>query len=138
MSVKYTSPPDRFQYYLQVWELVKQIPPGKVATYGQIASMIPPPEGVNSSTYQSFSPRWVGGAMAACPDDVPWQRVVNAQGKISMRQGEGHMLQRSLLESEGIVFNKGERIDLNRYSWHGNSDVQAAKPWIQTSFDELI
>ena len=65
--------------------LVRQVPSGKVVTYGQIAQMLPPPEEMDFETYQALSPRWVGSAMAACPDDVPWQRVINAQGKISDR-----------------------------------------------------
>ena len=51
-----------------------------MVTYGQIAQMLPPPEEMDFETYQALSPRWVGSAMAACPDDVPWQRVINAQG----------------------------------------------------------
>src|SRR3970040_1373572 len=86
-------------YYEQVWTLVRQVPRGKVATYGQIALMIPPPVGVDFESYKAFSPRWVGGAMAACPDDVPWQRVINSQGKISERPGAER--QRQLLERSG-------------------------------------
>jgi methylated-DNA-protein-cysteine methyltransferase-like protein len=85
--MQYTSPPDQQAYYEQVWHLVRQVPPGKVVTYGQIAQMIPPPEGVDPQEYKAFGPRWVGGAMAACPDDIPWQRVINSQGKISQRPG---------------------------------------------------
>ena len=80
--MRYSSPPNQQAYYEQVWQLVRQIPRGKVASYGQIALMIPPPMGVDFDSYKAFSPRWVGGAMAACPDDVPWQRVINSQGKI--------------------------------------------------------
>ncbi|MDO9349360.1 MAG: MGMT family protein [Anaerolineales bacterium] len=70
-----------------VWDIVRQIPAGKVATYGQIAALIPPPGGMPLPDYLAFEARWVGGAMAACPPDVPWQRVINAQGKISLRPG---------------------------------------------------
>jgi methylated-DNA-protein-cysteine methyltransferase-like protein len=66
----------------------------------------------------------VGGAMAACPDDVPWQRVVNSQGKISERAGAER--QRKLLEEEGIIFVK-DRIDLKKYGWHGLSDDDEPK-----------
>ena len=72
--MRFTSPPNQAAYYEQVWELVRQIPEGKVATYGQIAKMLPPPQGVEIEAYTAFGPRWVGGAMANCPDDVPWQR----------------------------------------------------------------
>jgi methylated-DNA-protein-cysteine methyltransferase-like protein len=55
--------------------------------------------------------------MAECPAEVPWQRVVNAQGKISPRRGAE--LQRKLLESEGVVFDDRQRIDMTRYGWDG-------------------
>ena len=112
----YTAPPDQQAYYQQVWDLVRQVPPGMVVTYGQIGQMLPRPEGVEPAEYEAFSPRWVGGAMAACPDDVPWQRVVNSQGKISERPGAER--QRQLLEEEGIVFSRG-RIDLKVTQWRG-------------------
>ena len=103
MSPNYTSPPDRMVYHTRVWEIVRQIPPGKVATYGQIAAMISPPGGMADHDYASWGARWVGGAMAACPQDVPWQRVINSQGKISLRRGSQE--QRALLESEGVMFD---------------------------------
>ena len=71
--MQYTSPPNPQDYYEQVWHLVRQVPYGKVVTYGQIAQMIPPPEGLDPQEYKAFGSRWVGGAMAACPADVPWQ-----------------------------------------------------------------
>jgi len=114
--MRYTSPPDQQAYYEQVWDLVRQVPHGKVVTYGQIAQMLPPPVGVELQEYKAFSPRWVGGAMAACPDDVPWQRVINSQGKISERPGAKR--QRQLLEEEGIVFVK-DKVNLKLYMWRG-------------------
>ncbi len=115
----FASPPSPQAYYEQVWSIVRQIPFGKVAAYGQIAKMIPPPNGVELETYAAFAPRWVGGAMAACPDDVPWQRVVNSQGRISERAGAER--QRQLLEVEGIVFDAKDRIDLKKFGWNGKS-----------------
>ena len=61
----------------------------------------------------------VGGAMAACPADVPWQRVINSQGKVSLRQGGGGEAQREILENEGVPFNDKDRIDLKVYLWVG-------------------
>src|SRR5215212_4280385 len=115
--MQYSSPPNQQAYYEQVWNIVRQVPSGKVATYGQIALMIPPPMGVDFDSYKAFSPRWVGGAMAACPDDVPWQRIINSQGKISPRPG-GAEKQRVLLEEEGIEFAK-DKVDLRKYGWKG-------------------
>ncbi|MFZ5902967.1 MAG: MGMT family protein [Chloroflexota bacterium] len=112
----FTSPPNPQAYHQQVWDLVRRIPRGRVATYGQIALMLPPPAGVDFESYKAFGPRWVGGAMAACPDDVPWQRVINSQGKISQRPGAEK--QRLLLEEEGIVFVK-DKVGLKKYGWGG-------------------
>ena len=55
--------------------------------------------------------------MAQCPDDLPWQRVINSQGKVSHRPGYGPMVQRKLLEQEGVVFDEKERLDLEKYQW---------------------
>ena len=118
----FTSPPNPAEYNERVWQLVRQVPLGKVATYGQIALMLPPPPGVDFDSYRAMSPRWVGAAMAACPDDVPWQRVINSQGKISERPGAER--QRKLLEEEGIVFVK-DKIDLKKYGWGGLDQAEA-------------
>jgi methylated-DNA-protein-cysteine methyltransferase-like protein len=81
--------------------------------------MISPPEGMNLKDYDAFAPRWVGGAMAACPADVPWQRVINSQGKISLR-GEGDQnVQRERLEVEGVVFDAHDKVNLKAYRWSG-------------------
>ena len=121
----FASPPNPQTYYEQVWDIVRQIPAGKVAAYGQIAKMIPSPNGVELETYAAFAPRWVGGAMAACPDDVPWQRVINSQGKISERAGAEK--QHQLLEEEGIVFDAKDRIDLKKYGWSGTNEDDIPK-----------
>lgn len=97
-------------HYQQIFDLVRQIPLGKVATYGQIAKII-----------GSCSPRNVGYAMASVTpeDEVPWHRVVNAQGKISLRSdGLPSNDQRLILEREGVLFHHG-RIDLNQFGWEG-------------------
>ena len=121
----FASPPNLHAYYEQVWNIVRQIPFGKVAAYGQIAKMISPPAGVEIEAYAAFAPRWVGGAMAACPADVPWQRVINSQGKISEREGAER--QRQLLESEGIIFDAKGRVDLKKYGWSGRNEDDIPK-----------
>ncbi len=113
----FSSPPNPQAFNQQVWEIARRIPRGKVATYGQIAKMLPPPIGVELESYAAFAPRWVGGAMAACPDDVPWQRVINSQGRVSERAGA--QKQRQLLDAEGIIFDAKDRIDLKKYAWSG-------------------
>jgi methylated-DNA-protein-cysteine methyltransferase-like protein len=117
--LRFTTPPNRQEFNERVWELVRAVPSGQVATYGQIALLLAPPAGVDASGYRAFGARWVGGAMAACPEDVPWQRVINSQGKISQRPGAEK--QRQLLEAEGIVIAK-DRVDLKRYGWSGPVD----------------
>lgn len=118
METQYKSHRDLKVFNALVWEIVRQIPPGRVSTYGQIAAMIPPPEGMTLRSYEAFGARWVGGAMAACPEGVPWQRVINAQGKISLRSAEE---QRRLLEAEGVVFDEKSRVNLKRFGWSGPS-----------------
>ena len=115
----FTSPPNLHAFNALVWDIVRQIPSGRVATYGQIARIIPPPAGVEAKSYLSLGPRWVGAAMAQCPEDVPWQRVINAQGRISLRAGAEE--QRQLLEAEGVEFDERGRIDLQRFGWQGPS-----------------
>jgi methylated-DNA-protein-cysteine methyltransferase related protein len=107
----------RDTFYQTVWKIVRMIPSGKVATYGQIAGFIPTPEGVLPDDYLANRARWTGLAMASSPNGVPWQRVINAQGKISAREGAKE--QKKLLEEEGIIFDARERIDLSRFGWNG-------------------
>jgi methylated-DNA-protein-cysteine methyltransferase-like protein len=111
----FSSPPDVIIFNHQVWDLVRQVPPGRVTTYGQLARLLPVPDGMDEKAYRAFGPRWVGGAMANCPEDVPWQRVINSQGEISPRPGAER--QRELLEQEGVVFNERGRVDLKRFGW---------------------
>lgn len=112
-------PTVRDDFFQTVWKIVRQIPTGKVATYGQIAGYIPAPQGILPDDHLANRARWVGHAMAASPGDVPWQRVINAQGKISARQGAHE--QRKLLEEEGVIFDTRDRINLDRFGWAGPS-----------------
>jgi methylated-DNA-protein-cysteine methyltransferase-like protein len=128
MAGSATNPPDPRAYAAQVYDIVRMIPSGRVMTYGQIAALILPPPGVDPLQYQKLSPRWVGTAMAHCQDDVPWQRVINSQGKVSERPGMGMMVQRKLLEQEGVVFDERERVDLKRYQWTPDERGQPGGP----------
>lgn len=119
MSQQFTSPPNPAEFNALVWKIVREIPRGKVFTYGQIAALIPSPGGIPEKDYRAWGARWVGGAMAACPEGIPWQRVINAQGKISLRPGGGGQVQKQLLEDEGIQFDERDRVDLKRYQWSG-------------------
>lgn len=113
------SPPNPQDFYARVWEIVRKIPRGKIASYGQIAKMLPVPAGVDGETFLEFGALWVSGAVAASPNDVPWQRVVNSKGEISERDGVAARRQRLLLQDEGVPFNPRGRIDMKKYGWDG-------------------
>jgi methylated-DNA-protein-cysteine methyltransferase-like protein len=113
MPARFTSPPSRMDFNILVWEIVRKIPAGKVMTYGQIAVLIPCPSNMTVQGYRAYGARWVGGAMVSCPEGVPWQRVVNSQGRISLRHNSAQ--QRELLESEGVRFDSSGKIDLKKY-----------------------
>jgi len=116
------------EFKLKVWEVVKRIPPGYVATYGQVAALIQMPDGVAPQDYRAVGARWVGQAMAGCPPGVPWQRVINSQGKISLR-GPSAETQRRLLEDEGVVFDERSRIDLKNYQWRAPGFLNKRFNW---------
>ena len=99
----------------RVYELVETIPSGRVSTYGWIAAAIDPPVTMDPLAFDRIKARWVGYALSRCPAVVPWHRVVNRQGALSLRPGHEH--QRALLEDEGIRFSTSGRIDLDLYGW---------------------
>ncbi len=98
----------RSEKYQRFYAFVSRIPPGKVATYGQIATL---------SGYPGQA-RQVGYALNALPDDldtIPWQRVINAKGQISARANPIYEdIQRQMLKAEGICFNSKGSITLTR------------------------
>lgn len=99
----------RTRAFASVYALVRRIPRGRVMTYGQIAVAL-------GST---LSPRAVGWALHGCPEDVPWQRVVNASGGCSTERLPGIPpgLQRALLEAEGVRFRKTGVVPLEEFRW---------------------
>lgn len=103
--------------YARIYAVVKRIPRGRVATYGQVARLAGLPGHA----------RQVGYAMAALRDGmrVPWQRVINAQGMVSARRagpGAG-VRQRQLLEREGVTFDPRGRVPFDRYGWRPRGRV---------------
>lgn len=94
--------------YEIIWKTVRKIPRGKVATYGQIAERA----GMEGHA------RLIGYALHALPEGskVPWHRVINAAGRISL-PGPAGRAQRLLLESEGIAFTSANRVNLRKYRW---------------------
>ncbi len=120
-------PPDKTGYYETVWEIVRQVTPGQVVTFGQIAAMIPAPPEIDPETYQRIAPRWVGYAMNAVSfsdnPTVPWHRVINSKGGISLEAGSKPAVQqRARLEAEGIEFNSKDLTDFDRFGWDGPPD----------------
>lgn len=97
--------------YARIYAVVRRIPRGRVATYGQIAALAGLPR----------QPRLVGYALHALPrgTPLPWHRVINAQGRISPRSGEAgsSLTQRLLLEAEGVTFDARGRVSLARFGW---------------------
>lgn len=94
----------------RIYSVVALIPEGRVSTYGRIAELAGLPG----------QARQVGYALAAlAPDnDVPWHRVINAKGEISLRAGgDGASRQRRLLEAEGVAFDSAGRVSLARFGW---------------------
>jgi methylated-DNA-protein-cysteine methyltransferase-like protein len=98
--------------HTRIYKTVSRIPRGRVATYGQIARLA----GLRGQA------RLVGYAMHALPTGsrVPWQRVINARGEISL-PGSSAVRQRELLEREGVRFDAKGRIDLDRFLWQPRS-----------------
>src|SRR5262249_28261068 len=110
-----------------VYQLVRRVPRGKVVTYGQVAAILGQPRAA----------RAVGHALRVLPRPlvgvVPWQRVINANGRISFR---GDVLrpdlQRNLLEREGVEFSRSGTIDLERFLWRG-----PRKEWVTSLKHEI-
>jgi methylated-DNA-protein-cysteine methyltransferase-like protein len=102
-------PTKSFNTFTKIFTIVSAIPYGRVATYGQVAQMVP-----------ISSARIVGFALASLngfQEDVPWHRVVNHNGEISPRGPDQMSAQKELLASEGIKWNKKGRIDFEVYGW---------------------
>ncbi len=96
--------------YDRIYAVVRRIPRGRVATYGQVAALA----GLGNHARQ------VGYALHALTTEraVPWHRVVNARGQISARtEPGGDLIQRRLLEREGVNFDAADRLELGRYRW---------------------
>lgn len=100
---------DSESFFSRVYAIVRQVPAGCVISYGQIAWMLGCPRAA----------RQVGWAMRRCPDDLPWQRVVRADGSIA---GGGYAeVRRALLEGEGVPFTADGRVDMARCAWRAET-----------------
>ncbi len=119
------NPPNARSFFEIVWDIVCQIPAGKVSSYGQIASMIPPDEDRDAAQMKRLAARWVGTAMRKTPrgKSIPWHRVINSRGKISFPPGSMKAEQQQrLLEMEGVHFECGGMVDFSLVAWRGPDD----------------
>jgi methylated-DNA-protein-cysteine methyltransferase-like protein len=99
----------RHPFTTRTIECIRAIPQGRVATYGQIAALAGNPKGA----------RQVARILHSCAkgEALPWHRVVNREGRISLGKFQGKVEQKELLEEEGVVFDHSGRIDLKRFLW---------------------
>jgi methylated-DNA-protein-cysteine methyltransferase-like protein len=95
----------------QTISLIKRIPKGRVASYGQIAALAGNPRGSRAVAWLLHS--------SSGRERLPWHRVINSRGTISLRPGQGYEEQRAMLEAEGIRFSPEGRVDLVRWQWGG-------------------
>ena len=113
-------------HYDRIYTVVRRIPRGRVATYGQVAELA----GLGGHARQ------VGYALHALTTEraVPWHRVVNARGQISPRAEPGDdRIQRQLLEREGVHFDATDRLELQRYRWRPGNGYRRAPGRAQES-----
>jgi methylated-DNA-protein-cysteine methyltransferase-like protein len=103
--------------YLRIYQAVKRIPRGRVATYGQIARL----------AGLSRAARQVGYALHALPagSAVPWHRVINHGGRISLPPNAGGVVQRLRLSEEGVIVSEAGSIVLSRFQWRPRASARA-------------
>lgn len=100
----------------RVKDAIKRIPVGKVATYGQIASV--------AGNYRAARQvAWVLHSSSQ-KDNLPWHRVINGKGEISLKPGDGFEEQKRRLQKEGVLFDKKNRVNLERFLWEPGDDLE--------------
>jgi methylated-DNA-protein-cysteine methyltransferase-like protein len=93
----------------RIKDVIKKIPRGKVATYGQIATCAGNPRAARLVI-------WVLNSTSQ-KDKLHWHRVINGKGKISLKPGHGYEIQKGMLQKEGVEFDEKDSIDFDRYLW---------------------
>jgi methylated-DNA-protein-cysteine methyltransferase-like protein len=109
MNINRKKTPETLPFTDRVKELIKKIPKGKVSTYGHIAAFAGNPHGARQVVRILNS--------SSRKDKLPWHRIVNRQGRISLKPNQGYEIQKVLLEKEGIRFGNKDTIDFDRYLW---------------------
>ncbi len=96
-------------FHQKVVKIVKNIPRGKVATYGQIAALAGSPRAARQVVRTLHT--------SSGKEKLPWHRVINGKGKISLKPNSGYEIQKAMLEDEGVKFSLDDAIDLKKFSW---------------------
>jgi len=109
MKAKRKVSSDRLSFSQRVKDVIKKIPQGKVATYGQIAALAGNPCAARQVVWILHS--------SARKDKLPWHRVVNGKGQIALKPKQGYEIQKGMLLKEGVEFDKNDTIDFDRYIW---------------------
>jgi len=110
MKIQPVEKSENSSFSQRIKALIKKIPRGKVATYGQIATYAGNPRASRLVV-------WVLNSFGE-KDKLPWHRVINSKGRISLKPDQGYEIQKMLLQNEGIEFGKDDSIDLKRYLWN--------------------
>ncbi|MDF1545068.1 MAG: MGMT family protein [bacterium] len=96
-------------FHSRVVTIIKRIPKGRVATYGQIAGLAGSPRAARQVVRTLHS--------SSGKEKLPWHRIINSEGRISLGRGSGYHEQLALLQSEGVIFKLDGSIDLSKYQW---------------------
>jgi methylated-DNA-protein-cysteine methyltransferase-like protein len=96
-------------FTLRAKKIIKKVPEGKVATYGQVATLAGNPRGARQ-VVRILCSYWE-------KDKLPWHRIVNRQGKISLKPNQGYEIQKQMLRDEGVIFREDDTIDFDRFLW---------------------
>ncbi|MCG8540576.1 MAG: MGMT family protein [Clostridia bacterium] len=99
------------EFTLRLLNIIRNIPYGKVVTYGRVADIAGNPRAARQVVWvlKIYSDKY----------ELPWYRIINSKGRISLKEGQGFELQKALLEEEGIIVEDDGSINLRRYLWSG-------------------
>lgn len=107
-------------FYEQVYKVIQRIPPGKVSSYGRIAQMLGRPNAARAVGYALSSLKRPDSGYPYTSATVPWHRVINSQGRISIHHRDATaQRQAGLLREEGVIVSEDLRVDMNIFLWEG-------------------